>query len=57
MKTINERLIETRKKRELTQIEAAAQIGVSLPTLRTWEQGMPITAKKIPIIEKFINGV
>lgn len=54
-KNLNQALIETRKRRGLTQIAAANEMQVSLASIRNWEQGMPITAKKIPLIEAWID--
>lgn len=55
MKSISERLREERKKRGMTQIQAALEIGISLPYVTMIERGVTPAAPTSEKIESWLK--
>jgi transcriptional regulator with XRE-family HTH domain len=57
MKPLHIRLREKRKKRGLTQVQAAKELGVCSDTLSRWERGVKgFHPLRVPAVEKWIAG-
>jgi len=55
MKTISERLLEHRKKKNLTQIEMTQKIGCAYASYRWYEKGVMQPVKYLKRIEEILK--